>query len=462
MKIEKIMASIVILQEKLENLDNKISDIKRRFPLDMIFNVIFIICVLILVTGKTWGMWIGAGIIICQLFLKSVGWRKSVKKWLFLTVVVDGIIIILLVDTINLPNGYHQWMAITGIFLFFLLWIFFSLLAINRVAKLVNEIIASISATIFSIGTFLTSFYSPNMSQFTIQLQQLENNLDNISDEEMIKSVGDLFVYEGVKIANGFFIIMLPIIGVSAICVVFILLKEYWMSKYGIVEIGEKKEDSTSWVFNNLSRYDELSELFMTDNEFLAYRIKNNNSADVINNRDKNIILRDFQNQKRDFFLNAIEIDEEIQKPFSQDVDVRINIAKTINVVDELTTDYKAMYYGNLIRNAYFFCGKMEAEEFDMYFDFINRILVSNLKLIRNVSEYYHFIHSTSISVNEFFNYVDNCQFVDSLKWLLEEDILLRTDSEDEYLLSDKFKRIDKNILLSYEECIADMNSPIM
>lgn len=458
--LNKAMIYVVLCQEWLENFENKIIEIEKHIQLEIILDVLFFVTAgVVFWANQQWGLWIGTGIIICRMMLKAIGWRKSVRKWLYLTIVVDGLFIALVYNSIKLPSGYQQCLTVGAVILFFFLWTIFSLLAVSKVSRLVNEIVASASATIFSIGTFVISLLNIDESQ-VIKYQYIEQNMDAIFQEKLLQYIGDIVIYSIYEFANAFFLCLLPIIGVSAFCVVLCSVKEYWMKKYGIVEAGST-ENNTSWINSKLFQYSEISCLFRMDNELIVHRINNkNNLIGASSNNGRNIVIQDFQKSKINMFLDAIKIDGKIEQIQLYDVDIRINVAKTIDMIDKLAIDYKVKYYGNLIRNAYFFCGKMNPEQFEEYFEFLNRVSIKNLKTLKQISEYYHFSCSLSFSLDDIKRYFElkneDFQLEDALRFILNEEII--QENGERYFILDKFKKIDINILLSYREYIDAIN----
>lgn len=89
-----------------------------------------------------------------------------------------------------------------------------SLISNSKVALLVNEIVSGAAATIFTIGTYLVS----------MALQNDDTLASDIERIEMLKSVETLFM------------LFLPVIGVTALCIIMIKIKGYWMEKNEITE----------------------------------------------------------------------------------------------------------------------------------------------------------------------------------------------------------------------------------
>lgn len=168
-------------------------------------------------------------------FGNIVGWKHSVRRWLkicfiynlYFSAIATGILQRVLNKTIS---------DFVLIMVYSIVWIFLSLISNSNVALLVNEIVSGIATTIFTIGTYLIGEKQKNM-------MNLEDYLSYSSDDTVKRAMIDksiiadeltkIMIFETLEKA---FLFLLPIIGVSALCIIMVKIKIYWMGKNNISE----------------------------------------------------------------------------------------------------------------------------------------------------------------------------------------------------------------------------------
>lgn len=134
-----------------------------------------------------------------------------------------------------------------------LVWLFLSLISNSEVALLVNEIISGIAATVFTIGTYLINIFlesrpsSNDYLNYYHSTDEFERAL--VNGNNLAWSFIGIGVFE---MAERILVSLLPIIGVSALCIIMIKMKVYWMKQKGVEEPGETGDKkSASEIVNN-------------------------------------------------------------------------------------------------------------------------------------------------------------------------------------------------------------------
>lgn len=164
--------------------------------------VTFLIVIILLILALRFNNAIVINVLFVALvFVTSVGlkWRHSLKSNLMACVFYNFVAAILLADS-------HR---VAGFIIYGVLWIVCALFADYRVSLLTNEIISLASATIFSIGLFV--------SQMLYNDVVVDVSADN-------KIFFDEIYSESTKI----FAIFLPYIALSAVSIIVIKLKIYY------------------------------------------------------------------------------------------------------------------------------------------------------------------------------------------------------------------------------------------
>ena len=85
-----------------------------------------------------------------------IGWRKSVRKWLKVCIWYNLLFSLFLTAIVQEKIKYS---ISAGLFttIYMIIWLFLSLISYSKISILVNEVISGISATVFTIGTYLVS-----------------------------------------------------------------------------------------------------------------------------------------------------------------------------------------------------------------------------------------------------------------------------------------------------------------
>ena len=160
-----------------------------------------------------------------------IGWKYSVRKWLKLCVVYNLVFSIILACLIQNLIKTTIWVPLfIGLYLF--IWVLLSLISNSKVALLVNEIVSGMVATVFTIGTYLISNALkglPSSEEYILYYNNEEElNLAFLNGEMMARKFFDAGVLE---LLEGFFLAFLPVIGVSALSIIAVKIKIYWMEK---------------------------------------------------------------------------------------------------------------------------------------------------------------------------------------------------------------------------------------
>lgn len=167
---------------------------------------------------------------------RIVGWKYSVRRWLKICVFYNLLFSTTLACIIQ---GAIKYAIMTPLFigLYLIIWLFLSLISNSKVALLVNEIISGITATIFTIGTFLINIALKNMPSSNDYLryfnteEAFEIALEN-KETQAWEFVGTM-VLEELEVV---FLSFLPVIGVTALCIIMVKIKVYWMEKNEVIE----------------------------------------------------------------------------------------------------------------------------------------------------------------------------------------------------------------------------------
>ena len=164
-------------------------------------------------------------IIFVGLFKYIYGWRKSVKRFLLLGLLFNAIPAFLLAteirNIIQIEDKSVVFLVIYG-----LLWGFLSVIAESRVAIFVNEIISCVSASVFTIGTYLTSEF--------LSVNEIYSEMDmygNMSKEEIEKAfpevIDTIAGYFSISLVRMVDKLLLLLIGVSALGLALAKVKAY-------------------------------------------------------------------------------------------------------------------------------------------------------------------------------------------------------------------------------------------
>lgn len=165
-----------------------------------------------------------------------IGWKHSVRRWLKICVIYNLFFSTILACMIQ---GQIKYVILTPLFveLYLFVWVFLSLISNSKVALLVNEIVSGLAATIFTIGTYLISMALkglPASSDYKLYYHTDEAVMQALENGETLawKFVG-ITALEMLEVA---FLSFLPVIGVTALCIIMVKIKIYWMEKNKLSE----------------------------------------------------------------------------------------------------------------------------------------------------------------------------------------------------------------------------------
>lgn len=160
-----------------------------------------------------------------------IGWRKSVRKWMKVCIWYNLLFSLFLTAIVQEKIEYS---ISAGLFttIYMIIWLFLSLISYSKISILVNEVISGISATVFTIGTYLVSLrlgslpsieefhdYFKTTSKFEMESESITRTLSKYAEVEFLDAL------------QWFFVAFLPIIGTSTLCIIFIKIKVYWLEK---------------------------------------------------------------------------------------------------------------------------------------------------------------------------------------------------------------------------------------
>mgnify|MGYP004450860363 FL=1 len=227
--------TIISIQEFLEKFENWY--LKRRKYLSWIY-ILSIIFAYVLIVCKRVAM--GEIVFILGMVITGIesiiGWKHSVRRWLKICVIYNLFFSTILACMIQGQIKYAILIPLfVGLYLF--VWVFLSLISNSKIALLVNEIVSGIAATIFTIGTYLISMVLKGLSASS------DYKLYYHTDEAVIRALENVealaWKYRGVTVLEKLevaFLAFLPVIGVTALCIIMVKIKIYWMEKNKISE----------------------------------------------------------------------------------------------------------------------------------------------------------------------------------------------------------------------------------
>ena len=228
--VDKFFSIVIDIQELLEEFEEWYQA-NRKY----MFKIYIVSVILTIVLFSLEKILMGEMIFILGMFFVGIenviGWKHSVRRWLKICIVYNMFFSIILACVIQrtIKSAILTPLFIT-IYLF--IWIFLSLISNSKVALLVNEVVSGMAATVFTIGTYLIN----------IALKSLPASSDYIlyyhTDEEMAQALenGETLawkfmgttVLEMLEVA---FLSFLPVIGVTALCIIMVKIKIYWIEK---------------------------------------------------------------------------------------------------------------------------------------------------------------------------------------------------------------------------------------
>lgn len=187
--------AILSCRNFLEKVEKRCLE-KKRYSLGIVL--------IILVTGVTLFLCqqiiLEAVIILLGMMLMTlpfiVGRKSSVRMLIKCCFVYNIFFSASLVSIIKALNS-SLYEAPIFMMIYLLVWVFLSVLADSEISLLANEIISGIATTIFTIGTYLLSIIS-----------------------------------QKIPCLEAFFLLFLPIIGVTALSIIMVKIKDHWIKKY--------------------------------------------------------------------------------------------------------------------------------------------------------------------------------------------------------------------------------------
>lgn len=233
--VNRFFDTIISIQEFLEKFEDWY--LKIRKYLSWVY-ILSIILAYVLIVGKQGA--IGELVFILGMVITGIesiiGWKHSVRRWLKICVIYNLFFSTILACMIQ---GQIKYAILTPLFvgLYLFVWVFLSLISNSKVALLVNEIVSGLAATIFTIGTYLISMALkglPASSDYKLYYHTDEAVMQALENGETLawKFVG-ITALEMLEVA---FLSFLPVIGVTALCIIMVKIKIYWMEKNHLSE----------------------------------------------------------------------------------------------------------------------------------------------------------------------------------------------------------------------------------
>lgn len=227
--------TIISIQEFLEKFENWY--LKRRKYLSWVYilSIIFA-CVLIACNRVAMGEIVFILGMVITGIESIIGWKHSVRRWLKICVIYNLFFSTILACMIQ---GQIKYAILTPLFvgLYLFVWVFLSLISNSKIALLVNEIVSGIAATIFTIGTYLISMVLKGLSASSDYKLYYHTDEAVIRASENVEALAwkywGITVLEKLEVA---FLAFLPVIGVTALCIIMVKIKIYWMEKNKISE----------------------------------------------------------------------------------------------------------------------------------------------------------------------------------------------------------------------------------
>ena len=142
-----------------------------------------------------------------------IGWKHSVRRWLKLCVVYNLFFSLVLTEIVQgMVKGAIA--DIVFVIIYLLVWVFLSLISI------------------FTIGTYLVSMAlknKPASSNYLLYFQTDEAFELALANKDAL--AWEFFWIMGLEMLETAFLSLLPVIGVSALCIIMIKIKGYWVEK---------------------------------------------------------------------------------------------------------------------------------------------------------------------------------------------------------------------------------------
>lgn len=139
------------------------------------------------------------------------------------------------------------------------------------------------------------------------------------------------------------------------------------------------------------------------------------------------VLLTDFQNEKRKKLIDIILSDITITSEMVNDVEFIMNFAKTLEALNRLAKNDKVKYFANLLKNSYFCGDKIDNNEFEEFFEVINNLSyrqIQVLTILHNIENNPEPYIDKSISEKEYMPK----RYWSSFKKELEDKLHIRQD----------------------------------
>ena len=244
--VNAFFIAILAIQGFIQKLEIKIEKYKK-YNRWVFLGSIFVAFLSLMGKNIIFGGFVFTSAIILLALERIVGWKESVEKWLKVCVVYNLYFSVILTSIIQ---GYIKDNISIELFiaLYSFIWLFLSLISNSEVSLLVNEIISGLAATVFTIGTYLTSMKLGTLSP----ISDYESYFPNPEALENALINENLLAWEYIKVEllnflQTLFMTLLPIIGISALCIIFVKVKKYWLKKNG----KKEPEGKASVLVNN-------------------------------------------------------------------------------------------------------------------------------------------------------------------------------------------------------------------
>lgn len=226
----KIINGFFKINFLIEDFFDKMEDwfkSKEKYWIAIAFLVIVLGVVLIIYGIKILGSIMLILGVIMFFYNKIIGWRTSVRKWLIVGVVYNVLFSITIAEMVDSTIANSVF-----IIAYILVWLFMSLVSSMKVALLANEIVSGIATTIFTIGTYLLSIALKNMPSSDDYILFFQT--DEIFESALEKN--DTLAWKflrimGLEVVENIFLLFLPIIAVTAISMIMLKIKDYWIKK---------------------------------------------------------------------------------------------------------------------------------------------------------------------------------------------------------------------------------------
>ena len=228
--IDAFFGGILEIEEFFDNIECLYEEKKKYI------RGIFVACVLCCVIFAVIGQVIVSGIVLVIGILiigysQIADWRHSARKLFVLCVInnvlFSGILVCWMQGTIESLNTRALYIG-----LYLIIWGFLSIVSEVEVSLLVNEIVSGVTTTIFTIGTFLISMKLKGLSStkdYETYFQSEELFVQALENNDII--VWNILKVEILELFEVGFIALLPIIGLTALCVMIVKVKKYWLDK---------------------------------------------------------------------------------------------------------------------------------------------------------------------------------------------------------------------------------------